>query len=199
MGIERNIRGLQDAARNSGWRIKWIPWQEQGKPEYVYNTQLTLLTGFGGALMFVGAIAYILLAPKNLIESTNGIPRELFTPLVIAVSGILIAILGRIYAAWHKQSGWKTVRARCVDREIQKRLGSGKNPSHVWEYRLVCTFYFNGLEYTVTPESSHMVAFRTKENLEKYLDERIRADGTCLLYIDKKNPLHAVFHKKRLV
>ena len=199
MKIELNVRDLQDRARNSGWRISWIPWQEEGKPEYVYNTPLTLVTGFGGVLIFIGAIVHILFMPKIPVENTGGIPREMLIPLIVAVSGLFIGVLGRVYAARHKQSRWKSLRARCVDREIQKCLAGGEDASYVWEYRLVCAFNFHGKEYQVTPEKSHVFAFNSKEKLEKYLGERIAADGTCRLYIDPQNPLHAVFDKKQHV
>ena len=195
MGIERNIRNLQDRIRNSGWRISWIPWQEEGKPEYVYNTPLTLVTGVGGALMFLGAIIYIISVLEEPVESIDDIPREVLISLIIAVSGICIGILGRRYAAWHKQARWKPVRARCVDREIRKCLD--EDASYVWEYRLVCTFNFRGKKYHVTPENSHIVAFNSEKQLDKYLYERIADDGTCRLYIDPSNPLHAVFDKKQ--
>lgn len=67
------LRKMQEMARNAGWRIKWIPWQEPGKVEMVYNTPLTLVTGLGGAAVFIGAMV---LAVYRVHYSGKEITRE---------------------------------------------------------------------------------------------------------------------------
>jgi len=200
MTFQNRVRDLQDRARNANWRIQWIPWQEPGRPEYVYNTPLTLATGFGGATLFLGAAGHVFFPVFRPNQNLEPSPEELYATIGVAVSGLAIILLGRIYAAFSKQAGWKAVTARCLDREIQERHSySGGKRSTAWEYRLLCSFNFNGRKYKVTPEASRIVAFTSHENAEQYLKTRIKPDGTCRLWIDTRNPLHAVFHKKQKI
>jgi hypothetical protein len=189
LNIKKDLRDFQDQARDGNWRIKWIPWQEPGSIEYVYNTPFTLFTGFGGALLFAGSIVYLLIS-----KHVQG------QALAIGLAGLVMIFLGRIYASFNKQGGWICLTARCMDREIQQRQYPGKgNIKIVWEYRLLCVFNHNGTEYKVTPEASHIAGFRSQELVQKYLCERIRPDGACKLWVDPKNHLHAVFDKKQWI
>ena len=200
MAFQEKIRALQDRMRNSGWRIQWIPWQESGKPEYVYNTPFTLVTGFGGAALFLGAAGHVFFPIFRTSGKPEPSPEEAYVIIGVALSGLAIILLGRIYAAIHKQAGWKKVTARCIDREIQKRHGYRDGDRQTcWEYRLLCTFDFKGQTYKVTPEPTHMVAFTSERKLQAYLDERIQPDHTCRVWIDSRNPLHAVFHRKQKI
>lgn len=189
MNIDNKLRDFQDQARNSGWRIKWIPWQEPGRTEYIDNTPLTLLTGVGGASLFLGSVVYLLL-----FKHVQGLV------LAIGLAGLFMIFLGRLYAAFNKQGEWIQLPARCIDREIQERhYPSRGNVKIVWEYRLLCVFNHNATEYKVTPEASHIAGFQSYDLAQKYLNERIRPDGTCKLWIDPRNPLHAVFDKKQWI
>jgi hypothetical protein len=189
LNINKKLRDFQDQARDSGWRIKWIPWQEPGSVEYVYNTPFTLFTGFGGAALFLGSVVYLFI-----FKHVQG------QVLAIGLAGLVMIFLGRIYASFNKQAGWICLTARCIDREIQQRQYPGKgNIKIVWEYRLLCVFHHNGTEYKVTPEASHIAGFRSQELVQKYLCERIRPDETCKLWVDPRNPLHAVFDKKQWI
>ncbi len=200
MVLQKKLRDIQDRVRNAGWRIKSIPWQESGRPEYVYNTPLTLVTGFGGAALFIGAAGHVFFPIFRSGKNPEPAPEELYVTIGVAISGLAIILLGRLWAAISKQAGWQKVTACCIDREIQKRYSySGGKRSTSWEYRLLCTFHFNYRSYEVTPEASHTVAFMSERKVEEYLEERIRPDGTCRLWIDLKNPLHAVFHKKQKI
>jgi hypothetical protein len=189
LNIKKNLRDLQDQVRDSGWRIKWIPWQEPGSVEYIYNTPLTLFTGFGGAALFLGSIVYLLIS-----KHVQG------PVLAIGLAGLVMIFLGRLYASFNKQAWWTCLTARCIDREIQQRhyLSEG-NIKIIWEYRLLCVFNYNGIEYRVTPEASHIAGFQSQDLAQKYLNERIRPDGTCKLWVDPRNPLHAVFDKKQWI
>ena len=189
MNINKKLRDFQDQVRDGDWRIKWIPWQEQGRAEYIYNTPLTLFTGFGGAALFIGSVVYLLI-----LKHVQG------PILAIGLGGLVMIFLGRIYAAFNKQAGWLQLTARCIDREIQQRhyLSEG-NIKIIWEYRLLCVFYHIGTEYKVTPEASHIAGFQSQDLVQKYLNEKIRPDGTCKLWVDPRNPLHAVFDKKQWI
>lgn len=188
MKFLNRIRQLQDDIRNRGWRIHWIPWQEEGKPEYIYNTPFSLFTSFLGVSMFLGAIAYIL---YNRIDYDNA-PKETIILITTAILGLFVAILGRIYADYKMRKDWIELVARCVDREIAKTKDSDGDT--VWVYRLLCEFDFQGKKYKVTPEIPNI--FNSEKKVREYLDKNISADGFCRLFIDPKNPFHAVFHKK---
>ncbi|MHB8138069.1 MAG: hypothetical protein ACYDGO_06720 [Smithellaceae bacterium] len=188
MSIGQKLRDSQDHIRNSGWRIKWIPWQEPGQAEYVHNTPLTLLTGFGGAALFF--VSVYLLVFKH----------AQWPVLVVGLTGLVMIFLGRIYASINKQARWIYLTARCIDQDIQERHYPNKgNIKILWEYRLICVFTHNGSEYRVTPEASHIAGFQSRDLVQKYLNERIQPDGTCNLWVDPQNPLHAVFDKKQRI
>lgn len=198
MAFQKTLRDLQDRVRNAGWRIQWIPWQGPGKPEYVYNTPLTLVTGFGGAALFLGAAGHVFFPVFRSGGAPDPSPEEIYLIILLALSGLAIILLGRFYAAFKRHADWQRVTARCVDREIQKRTGyRGGDRGTSWEYRLLCTFEFNGRAWQVTPEPSHMVAFNSQAKIERYLEERIQPDGTCKLWVDPSNPLHTMFHTRR--
>ena len=188
MSSREKLRDVQDRTRNQGWRIEWIPWQDPGRAEYVHNTPLTLCTGFGGAALFFVSV-YLLISGH-----AQG------TALAVGLSGLVLIFAGRLYAAFNKQAGWIRLTAQCIDREIHEcHFPSKGNRKIVWEYRLLCTFTRNGSEYRVTPEASHTAGFRSQDLARKYLDERIGPDGTCRVWVDPGNPLHAVFdHKQRI-
>ena len=189
MKIENRLRDYQDKIRDEGWRIKWIPWQESGRPEYVYNTPLTKFTGLGGAALFVGAVTLMV------VSKTAGWPM-----LAAAIAGLAIIISGRFYAAFKKQYKWVCINAICIDREIMKSASvSEGNTKYVWEYRVICKFTLNGKEYKVTPEASHMMSFNSADAAMEYLNKRIKPDCKCRLWIDPANPLHAVFDKKQRI
>jgi hypothetical protein len=189
LNIKNKLRDFQDQVRDSGWRIKWIPWQEPGSAEYIYNTPLTLFTGFGGAALFLWSVVYLLILKY--------VPRPI---LAIGLAGLVMIFLGRIYAAFNKQDGWIQLTARCIDREIQERHYPSKgNINIVWECRLLCEFNHDGTECRVTPETSNIAGFQSQDLVQKYLTERIRPDGTCKLWVDPRNPLHAVFDKKQWI
>ena len=186
--MEKRIRKWQDAIRDHHWRIKNIPWQEDGRPEYIYNTHLTLFTGLGGALLFV---------VSSLLVASGIFPFRL---LVVAVLGLLIIVLGRIYAAWHKYRKWQQVRATCLDRELKEYEAPSRISRHRthkrWTYRLLCQFWHNGKHYTVTPTTTHIITFNSQKGLEKYLYKRIGSDNTCTLWFNPENPLQCCFDKR---
>jgi hypothetical protein len=159
------------------------------RAEYIYNTPLTLFTGFGGAALFLVSVVYLLI-----FKHGQG------PILAIGLAGLIMIFLGRIYAFFNKQAGWIQLTARCIDREIQERHYPSKgNIKIVWEYRLLCVFNHGGNEYRVTPEASSIAGFQSQYIVQKYLNERIRPDGTCKLWVDPRNPLHAVFDKKQWI
>jgi hypothetical protein len=148
-----------------------------------------LFTGFGGAALFLGSVVYLLL-----FKHDQG------PVLAIGLGGLVMIFLGRIYAAFNKQGGWIQLTARCLDREIQERHYPGKGSIKIiWEYRLLCVFIHNGTEYRVTPEAANIAGFQSQDLAQKYLNELIRPDGTCKLWVDPGNPLHAVFDKKQWI
>ena len=188
MNIQKRLREMQDRMRNAGWRIQWIPWQEPDKPEVNNSKPIALI----GVLVFIGSI--ILFGYGQ--GSGSIISMSVGQLVIAAIGGLAIAMLGSVYTAVQIQADWERVEAQCIDREIAECSDpDGGSPS--WAYRLLCTFRYKGLEYTVTPEASHLVSFNSERGVQKYLEERIQPDGRCQLWIDPQNPLHTIFHKKR--
>ncbi len=188
MGIEQKLRHLQDLGNNFGWRIQWIPWQGQGRVEKVYNTWLSLMTGLGGAVLFLVSCFLVLTQ------------RAHVSVLGVGVLGLMVAVLGRLYAARYRQAAWIKVAARCDDIEIRKaRLPhQGAKLRYVWVFRLLCRFNHEGQEFTVTPMSSR-AGFESEDAANTYLHERIAEDGSCTLWINPDNPFESVFDKKMVI
>ena len=187
MGFEEKLRQWQDAARDAEWRIKTIPWQRDRRPEYVYNTPLTLVTGFGGVLIFIGAIVLVV---KQIVPLWF---------LGVGVGGLVIGILGRVYAAWYKYRRWHPVQAVCVDREVRECEVPNKGDlgtTTVWEFRVLCELSHQEQHYCVTPVPTHTVAFGSQSRLEKYLNGTIAPDNSCTVWINPDNPLQCCFHKR---
>ena len=199
MSLQEEIRDLQDATLNSGWRIKRIPWLPPGKLETVYNTPLTLVMGLGGAVSFLVVFGGILLMGAGILPQIKheGSPTRVYLVMGIGLLGLVSMFLSRFVATKQKYSGWIKVQATRQDSEI--RLGwifNGKQRCDSWEYRLQCDFEHQGQHYTVTPQTMHLTVFKTQEQLEAFLDQRIDSDGSCTLWIDPRNPLHTCFHEK---
>ena len=201
MLIEKKLRNLQDNSRNSGWRIQWIPWQASGKPEYVYNTRLTLFLIIIGIVMFFGGI--LLIAKLDSDPKFISIAKFNHTWIGIGVSvfGMIVLFGSRVVAAYQKQKGWIKVEAVCIDREVAsgRDYSGDSNGTIYWDFRLLCVFKFNGKQYKVTPESSKIVGFGTEDGVNEYLNSRISSDNKCFIYINPNNPLHAVFDRKQRV
>jgi hypothetical protein len=191
MSLLGKIRKFQDWARNRGWRIKWISWQEPGKPEYFYNNWMTHILNLLGLGLFFGSIGYMLY---------RGSENQPVILIIVSVAGLALLFIGRLYAAYNKYKNWVPVKAKCIDQEIKPYVSRGNDKVRTfWGYRLLCKFDFGGKEYTVTPEISRLFSFNSEDKVKEYLSEKIESDKTCRLYIDPENPLHAIFNKKRVI
>ena len=188
MTLQNTLREIQDQARDRGWRIQWIPWQPDGKVEVVYNTPLTLATGLGGAGLFLYSIFRVVShkAPPSFI--------------LVGVAGLVLAMLGRFYAAWRQQHGYVEVEAVCEDIEVQKFSGGGRrHQANSWQVRLLCLFTLDNKSYRVTPTVPILSGFLSEAAALEYLRGRMDNQGRCRLHVDPSNPLHAVFDKKARV
>lgn len=187
--IQQILRSVQDQNRDAGWRIPWIPWQTPGKPEYVYNTPLTITVQLVGIALFLGGPGFILLSPSRSMGW-----------LAFSVLGWALILLARVYAAWHKQRAWICIAAHCLDREVRQcRNPYRPDASEIWEVRLLCEFSVAGKTFRATPEQSNITAFRSKEAAEKYLAKFIGSDGSCRLWVHSGNPLQASFPDRRRI
>jgi hypothetical protein len=185
MSIQKQLRDMQDRLRNAGWHIQWIPWQPPDTPEYIHSKNPLPLIG---VTLFLGAI---FLSGRRIGDITISVNMT----IISTVAGLALAMVGIMYVAHQRQAGWERVDARCIGREIEKCEDADQ--SVTWVYRLVCVFTYQGQEYTVTPEPSYLMGFRSDHMVQEYLRKHIQPDGRCQLWIDPRNPLHAIFHKKR--
>jgi hypothetical protein len=178
---------MQDRLRNAGWRIQWIPWWEPDKPEII-NQKNPL--SFIGVVIFIGVFFW-----NN--YSFFGVTLSVSQVIAIAVSGLVITMLGIILSAFQLQSGWTRIDAQCIDREIREYAKEPGDITSSWGYRLICIFAIDGKDYKVTPEHSTLAGFNSKQQVENYLNGKINQNGYCKLWVNLKNPLQTVFHKKR--
>ncbi|PKK88361.1 MAG: hypothetical protein CVV64_19225 [Candidatus Wallbacteria bacterium HGW-Wallbacteria-1] len=188
------IRTAQDTERNKGWRIQHISWLKDGEPEIVPNTGITLIMGLGGILGFLAGAALLVF---NMIAVSTGI--------AILLGSLTVGILSRWLMAKIMFRNWKKIDAGCVDSEIAEfserthaSQGGVQFMTH-WRIRLVCTFSHEGDDYNVTPDISMNLYFRSKSAAEKYLSKKIRLNQHCELWIDTKNPLHAMIERPVIV
>jgi hypothetical protein len=187
MNIQKKLRHIQDNYRNAGWRIQWIPWWEPEKPEVIRpKNPLPLI----GVALFLGAIFW---GQRPIF----GISLSVYQTIAVLIAGLAIIMLGVIISAFQNQFGWIRINAFCIDREIREYSREPGDLTSTWGYRLLCVFNYEGQEYKVTPEASHLTGFNSERQVQKYLNERIGHDGYCQLWIDPDNPLHTIFHKKK--
>ena len=200
MKIEKKLREVQDNVRNAGWRIQWIPWQQVGKLEYVFNTRMTHILNILGIGLFLTGIVLAVNVSEFAKNTLLQVSNPVWIGIGVSVLGLMVLFGGRVLAAYQKQKGWTPIEATCIDKEVAEGVSYGDgHPSSCWDYRILCVFKYKGKRYEVTPECSRMIGFNTKGGVENYLNDRIAPDGKCILYIDPNNPLHAVFDKKQKV
>lgn len=170
------IRKWQDAKRDHGWRIAWIPHDDGLQTEWYPTNHLALV----GALGFLGGLGFAFFAadPHN--------PRGAVIGIATALGSLLLMFFAVWRGARRKRAGWVDVTARCLDQEHRQVLGA--TTSRSWEARLLCEFDFGGQSYRATP-LVHYRSFRTEAGLLKYLASRVSADGNCRLHINPANPL----------
>lgn len=189
----KNLSMQQNIARNAGWRIQYISWQGD-KLEFVPNTTLTTFMGLGGFCGFlIGAMLLVF----------ERIPTGI--ALIFMVVSFLTMLASRFVMASVLYKDWIKIDALCIDEDIQvfkERVSTSEGRTRiadVWKVRVLCEFYYNGRDYTVTPEIPRTSGFSTKTSAEKYLSKLIRVDKHCALWIDPKNSLHTVLHRKPFI
>lgn len=190
MMFERKLRKIQDNIRNSGWRIQHIPWQTKDKLEY-FNPQnnVTKMLMFSGFACFIGPIFTL-----------GRLALPVWVIISIMIVGLLLLMASRFSYGRNLFGKFEAVEAICIDREVQEfedpdSVGSFTKNTF-WAPRILCEFDYHGTRCRVTPIIVKTVAFSTKESVNRFLKERIDSDGICTLWVNPKNPLHTVFHKK---
>lgn len=169
------IRNLQDALRDRGWRIAWIPHDDGRRTQWAPTNRLALV----GAVGFLGGLGFAFFA-----ASQNSVQGP-----VIGIATALGSLLLMLFAVWRqarrKRADWVEITARCIDRECRQVVGRG---ARNWDARLLCEFAFGGRSYRATPVV-HYRTFLTEAGLQEYLASQISADGSCQLRINPGNPL----------
>lgn len=190
MFFGKQLRKFQDNMRNSGWRIQHISWLPDDKVEtYNPKSPVTWFLIIAGLFCFLGSP--VLLSQQ--IFSTGII-------ISIMIFGLVLLMSSRFAAGYFRYGHFVPVEAVCMDREIREYKDPDSmeafNNITFWQPRILCAFEFQNKTYKVTPIIVKINAFRKEETAKKFLDKRIDENGKCTLWINPKNPLHTVFHKK---
>lgn len=187
MSIETDLRNLQDKLKNQGWKIEKIPWQEDGKLEWVPNTKITSLLGCGGMIGFLSA--WILLFTNSISVPTG---------ISIAIGSLLIAFLSRALMAHLLYKNWVLIKAKCLELDVKKgfRYSNKSSKREFWNFRILCEFKFNGEDYKVTPEIPVSSDFYSEKSLQKYVSKSIDEEYYVKLWINPSNPLQTVLNRK---
>jgi len=150
------------------WTIKEIPFTELNKP---------IKTNWGALLGAVGFFAgiYLLISSK---ESTY---------LIISAIGFVTALLSLLTSGRKERKNWQKITAKCIDIEIAEVLNSRGAGKPSWGLRTLCEFYYQDKTDQVTP--SFWRTFASEQGLLSFLNDKIAADNTILLYVSPENPL----------
>ncbi len=138
MGVQIN-----QGQRASPWRIEKIRFEEN--IEFGLANLLLLL----GILGFIVGLSVIFLVAIFRIPGLARFyePSIYSTPVCLVFTFVMFWL-----AARKKRSGWKTVEARCLDRELKKVFSaSGDMSGWVWDWRILCEYDYSGKTYRVTP------------------------------------------------
>ncbi len=165
-------------------RIEFLTWPRKMG---IYQTPLTLFTGLGGAAIFIGSIVALL------------VYRQPKSVLIFGVGGLIMAGLGRVYAAWHEQRDWVEVQAKCIDLEYEAIPNGHDMRNEQWIFRTLCEYSRNGKTHQITPSSSNMTGFTSEDGLKSYLDETMSDSGQCTLWINPNNPREGLYHEKKKI
>jgi len=174
----RRVRQFQNERENAGWRIQAIPYDDTSKPMIMDSGGIVSIVPIVGVLGFLGGLAMATYDKKY--ESSG---------LMIAVLGFVVLFGGALLKARVVRQGWDVAPGRCIDRELQKVWLPDSSSGHWgWFWRIICEYEYLGIPYRVTPEV-YWASFNSKEAALKFLEERISANGECMLHVDPKNPL----------
>ncbi len=191
MGMQKHLRSMQDNIRNSGWRIQFIPWMEQGKVEVMPTSPFGCLVIMAGLLGFLGGIYLI---TQNILDVAPGI--------AVSIGGLGLLFLSRYVTGYFAYRNFVLVDGRCVDWEVIKfkddEPGSLRK-EYYYAVRIMCEYERDGQVVRVTPILPGSTWFKSEEKAKAYLTDRMNDQGECMLWVNPKNSLHTVFHKKPLV
>ena len=190
MGIQQRLRAFQDRLRDAGWRIKHIPWHEDGKLEMFGNTLPALLCVIPGIGAFLGGIWLITRGTLTVAEGIS-----------VSIAGLLLSFLSRLVDGFFQYRNYVPVDAVCLDIDIQEFEDADPDPGHrfgkktFWSARILCEHPFGERSWRVTPMMPKRV-FATRDKVHLYLDERMDANRRCRLWVNPENPLQTIFHDK---
>ena len=162
-----SLRNYQDRMANQGWRIPLIPFNDSSKPIMIQTNWFAVL----GAIVFVGGLGL-------------SFHKDDIRYVYAALGGLAFALAGIWFVAKFRRRNWVKVEARCMDKDVQTGFnGEGA----FWAFRLLCTFAYQGKNYSVTP--IFWRGFTSKNSINDFLGKKIQQDGRCFLYVNPKNPL----------
>ncbi len=192
MAIKSHISDYQRQRRDGGWRINTIPWWKAGDIQQSVSTLLSKCIGLLGFVFLLGPIA---------LTFTQVIPFEY---LPWAIVGVLLLFVATFFNTWDVYRKFVALDAKVVDYEVREvfaeRPSSNSPRIKVWAFRLVCDFTFEGKHYIATPDVRE--DFKTERQLLAFFKQTISGRDDNLrtrIFVDPKNPLHCVFHKRPIL
>ena len=174
-----DLRSLQDAALNDGWRIQSISYAANGRPMTFGFETAAGYVAMTGVAAFLAGLGYTIY-----LKETGRVPAA---GLVLAAVGFACAAGSIPLRAFLLRRSWKTVHARCIDREVRLVSRLRERP---WDARILCEYTEAGATVRCTPFLSQ-TGFRTESAAWARISEIVASDDACELLVNPKNPLHA--------
>lgn len=175
----QSIRAYQDANENHGWRISMIHDENATRIRVISPKNLP------GYLSLLSFLAFVVVFATLFIRGRAGDNVDnLFLP---AASLFTLSLVFHLLGRYLHKATWIRVEARCLDREIQK---VAKSEGASFQARVLCEHEYLGKTVQCTPRV-HWMGFSSELSTKKFLEERISADGRCMLRLNPKKPLEA--------
>lgn len=172
------------------WRIELISWKPEGiigrlKPN-APDTWVFIVFGL------VGIVGIILLASFQIAFIPTG--------LAVSTFGLSLLMLSRFVVGYFSYKNYVRVDGNCMDHEVREIDSPDRIISFIyhptWAPRLLCEYVYQGKNYRVTPVICHNTNLYSEISANDFLKKRIGPDNNCTLWINPKNPLQTIFHKK---
>jgi len=176
--------------KDLAWRIQLIPWNKSGssKARLFFNSDTLIYVLFSLVGLWVAIIFISIQIPF--------IPKG----AVAIILGLSAMIGCQIVVGYFSYKNFERVEAKCIDVEVRKSDDPRPELSFIkfsrWIPRILCEYTYNGVTYKATPIISYNGIFSHRRSAEEFLRRRIGSDYKCTLWVNPKNNLQTIFHRK---